>query len=338
MKPDRAQQLEIAEQAAEWLARLPNADVGQKQEFLKWLKRSPSHVAELLLAVGVDEALRRRLPAINEGSYVAPISEHVAAPPSGRHRLVVRTWKIAASFVALLLAALLAISTITWRSTVRSGAGEWVSTVLEDGSEIKLGPRSQLRFELGEGRRDVWMTKGEAWFDVATDATRPFTVETDFATVRAQGTSFAVEVIEAGIRVTVQHGSVVVAQESPRRALTISASEEMHTSGADRWVVHRVDVEHRLAWVNRRLYFDADTTLSDAVEEFNRRNASQLRLADDSLGQLQIRGSFDAADPRAFAGMLQSIHGLAVEEKGGVLQIAPQRNDQGAGRPRPPGR
>lgn len=338
MQPDRAQQLEIAEQAAEWVARLPNADLAQKRQFLRWLKQSPSHVAELLAAVHIDDALRNPSPVTNEDRSVAPISAGIADAQTARNRPLVRGWQIAASCAVLLLAVLLVTLTNIRRSTVQSDAGEWVSVTLDDGSKIQLGPRSQLRFEFDDRRRDIRLAKGEAWFEVATDEARPFIVYTDFATVRARGTSFAVEIIEAGIRVTVQHGSVVVAQDSPRRDVTISASEELHTSGEDSWVVHRVDVERRLAWVDRRLVFGVDSTLSDAVREFNRRNAQQLTLVDDSLGRLQIRGSFAADDPRAFAALLHDAHGLVVDEEDGVLRIAPQRNDHGAVQPRPTGR
>lgn len=48
----------LAEQAAEWLYRLETADLKEKAEFIRWLKRSPLHVREVLIAAAWNEALR----------------------------------------------------------------------------------------------------------------------------------------------------------------------------------------------------------------------------------------------------------------------------------------
>lgn len=49
MSPD-TEALLIAEQAAEWLIRLETATAEERADFLKWLKESPRHVHEVLLA------------------------------------------------------------------------------------------------------------------------------------------------------------------------------------------------------------------------------------------------------------------------------------------------
>ncbi len=52
----------LAERAAEWLHRLPNADTQQRKHFVRWLKESPKHVREMLLAMRCDELLRSTRP------------------------------------------------------------------------------------------------------------------------------------------------------------------------------------------------------------------------------------------------------------------------------------
>lgn len=47
----------LAERAAEWVHRLPNASPQQQAEFFRWLKQSPKHVREMLLAMSWDEWL-----------------------------------------------------------------------------------------------------------------------------------------------------------------------------------------------------------------------------------------------------------------------------------------
>jgi ferric-dicitrate binding protein FerR (iron transport regulator) len=48
----------LAEHAAEWLCRLPTAGAAEKEQFLHWLKQSPAHVREMLIAMAWDDFLR----------------------------------------------------------------------------------------------------------------------------------------------------------------------------------------------------------------------------------------------------------------------------------------
>lgn len=338
MNADRGEELTIAEEAAEWIVRLPCADPEQREQLLEWLRRSPVHVQEFLLARVVSERLRRHAQAssaVDAAANIVLIDRTGATPP----KRSVRLWQIAASFAAVAtLGLLLMIVRIAWHdSTVRSGAGEWHSLTLEDGSAITLGPRSDLRIDLGGPTREVRLTRGEVWFDVAHENGRPFIVETDFGSVRALGTKFAVHIADRGIQVTVEAGSVIVAQKSPPRAVTVSAGQEVRTSANGGWVPRTVDVARNLAWVDRRLVFSEDT-LSDAIKEFNKRNAIQLRVDDASISQRSIRGNFAADDPRSFAHTLESAVGVIVEDDGDVLRIVPRHVDQGTAPSRPTGR
>lgn len=47
----------IAEQAAEWVERLKTPSAQRNAEFMRWLKRSPTHVREMLLAMTIDAEL-----------------------------------------------------------------------------------------------------------------------------------------------------------------------------------------------------------------------------------------------------------------------------------------
>lgn len=76
---------------------------------------------------------------------------------------------------------------------IASGTRSIESVSLPDGTLARLGPNSKLtypsRFE--GGRRDVRL-EGQAFFDVAKDPGRPFTVRTDHMDVTALGTAFEV--------------------------------------------------------------------------------------------------------------------------------------------------
>src|SRR6266481_4318868 len=53
----REEELLVAERAADWLRRLDTADASERAAFVAWLKESPRHVREILLATTWDKVL-----------------------------------------------------------------------------------------------------------------------------------------------------------------------------------------------------------------------------------------------------------------------------------------
>jgi transmembrane sensor len=68
--------------------------------------------------------------------------------------------------------------------------GEQRQVRLADGSLAALNTDSQLDVAYSTGRRDLTLRQGEAWFQVAHNAARPFEVHVGPVHVRATGTAF----------------------------------------------------------------------------------------------------------------------------------------------------
>lgn len=92
-------------------------------------------------------------------------------------------------------------------------AGEKLTVQLSDGTVVKLNADSRLEFpeSFGSDERGVKLI-GEAYFDVARDTERPFTIETGEIVTTVLGTSFNVAAYpeEAEIAVAVVTGKVQV--------------------------------------------------------------------------------------------------------------------------------
>lgn len=84
------------------------------------------------------------------------------------------------------------------------------SVVLADGSKVFLHGSSRLRYAVRRNgaRREVWLEKGEAFFDIAKDPAHPFVVHADSARVEVLGTSFDVRITSAALSVAVATGKV----------------------------------------------------------------------------------------------------------------------------------
>ncbi len=123
------------------------------------------------------------------------------------------TLAIAASvLLALLVTGLFfADSQLGWQR-YETRIGGFSRIVLDDGSVIDLNTDSDVRVRIGSHKREVRLERGEGRFQVAHDATRPFTVSAANADVRAVGTAFSVRLHDSKqVDVLVSEGTVAIA-------------------------------------------------------------------------------------------------------------------------------
>jgi transmembrane sensor len=192
--------------------------------------------------------------------------------------------------------------------------GGFERIVLPDGSTASLNTNSEIRVHFTHHHREVVLTRGEALFSVARDELRPFDVDAGGNAVRALGTSFSVRLRAAGkVEVLVLQGEVAVDNPRPDsdRSL-LSSGDDAMIDAQGRTQIERVDTHgmaHKLAWIHGQIWFQ-HCALSEAVAEFNRYNSSQFVLADPTLAQLHIGGSFATTDPAAFMAALEHVFGI----------------------------
>lgn len=340
----------IPEEAAEWFARMqdPTPTLEERRAFYRWLRLSTDHVSEYLRAAMLDRILsetrleyplakdelidhaRREIDALNAHAFPTEIS--LQASRSNRR------WRLAAMVGTVALTALLAIAArVAWfENVIETKPGQWQMLTLADGTVVRSGPNTGLRFAFGDDIRLVHFAGGEAVFDVAADPRRPFAVRTYVADVRATGTQFGVALRDGRIVVTVAHGSVVVARgelaardaalSNPVKSaagvvlMTLEAGEQLSISPSGALVAQEIDPRTEFAWADRRLIF-ARGTVADVAREFNIRNRIQIVIGDPVLARIQIRGVFDAGDPAAFADMLTRLHGVSLRVERGALHL-----------------
>ncbi len=92
------------------------------------------------------------------------------------------------------------------------------AVVLADGSRVNLGAQTELTVDFGDGRRMLYLERGEALFSVAHDTTHPFVVRAGQGTITAVGTQFDVRRGLDRVTVTVTEGVVSVAPDTTSTA------------------------------------------------------------------------------------------------------------------------
>ena len=146
-------------------------------------------------------------------------------------------------------------------STPRGGQYQ---LVLPDGSKIWLNAASSIRFPTAftGGQRIVSIT-GEAYFEIAPDKTKPFSVRAGGVTVEVLGTHFDVMAYadEAATKTTLLEGSVRVKKGAEERLLSPGQQALAETglnagAGASVLSVENVDTAQAVAWKNGLFEFD----------------------------------------------------------------------------------
>jgi transmembrane sensor len=323
-----------AQEAAEWMLRLQDQNItrAQRTEYVRWLRESPLHVAEMLRITHVHSALAR-FPHWNEIAPLdvsfPPVSTlELPRAPNRRGANTSKPWWSAWSWPAGVTAVLLVVSLVLTYiahlgpETIRTGAGERREVTLVDGSVVRLSPNTTLRVRFTEQERWVRLSRGDAVFRVAKNRAKPFLVETDHARVRAVGTEFGVEYQENVVIVTVEEGRVAVTQPATGLAPLERALPQIEVSlGADQQVVvpqagpmgsiRKVDSRRELSWADGRLVFEQEP-VAEVVKRFNRYNRIQIQIRDPKLAARPVSAVFDASDPEAFIAFLESVANVRV--------------------------
>lgn len=245
-------------------------------------------------------------------------------------RRVLASWQISFVVVVALWSVVAAsIYTVVQRDrAVEVPAGEWRTYSLTDGSVVRIGPRTRLHFDFGDDRRFVHLWHGEAFFDVATDRSRPFIVESGSFEARAVGTRFAVSRRDNRVVVTVQEGKVEVGRRQDGKYVGVAVAAGRQVDVSEVWpsAARDIDVERELAWTVGKLIFGQGDTVHEAVAEFNHRNRVQIVVEDEGILDRRVGGVFLADRPEIFATFLQnSLPVHVVRESPGVLKVMPGR-------------
>jgi len=320
----RAQDIEA--KAAEWLMRReqPQWSEADQAALDGWLDESMSHKA----------AFWRLEHAWQMADRIGALSARDVAPRPRRAGLPLRWWYSGALAASLLLA--IAFIGLHSRPTSSpqpnvaafdTGIGGHRIVPLVDGSRIELNTATILRTLISKQRRDVWLDRGEAFFEVAHIEGSAFVVHAGPRMITVVGTEFSVRRDGDKVTIAVVKGRVRVEDTTPgesRATITAAPGDVAIGLGASTMVMSKpvAAVEDKLAWRDGRLVFDG-TSLTEVADDFNRYNRQQLLISDPSVAAIRISGTFKALNVEAFVRLLKEAYGLKVESTAdGKLKIS----------------
>lgn len=335
MSPDEA--------AAYWRIRFDAGhSAAEAEAFDGWLAGSPAHAAawtrcgEAWAAFDLDE----RDPHLD-----AMRSAALSVQPGWMRR----HWPaIAAGLAALAVPAATLLSLDEARAPIATAqrivadapdfetrTGQRLSLTLTDGTALTLNTDSAVNVALEENRRVVRLLRGQVFFEVAKDPSRPFIVEAAGRQITAIGTAFDVRLDPAGLQVMLVEGRVSIAR-SDGNAVQVAAAGGKTAAPAPALLepgqgytarlgelerVAPVDTREALLWREGLVHFD-DVTLAEAAAELNRYSPRHIIL-DPEVAALRVSGLFRVGAPDRFVNAVQEVLPIRVRKGTEGLELLP---------------
>jgi len=324
----------VKRRASEWIARLEAEDVSEndRTRFAAWRAANPMHErAYEELRLTWDE-LRAAGPFVRAVAFGQSMIE--AAKP--RPRII--PWAIAASACLVVVGAIAVLLVMSSSTKVfQTAVGEHASVTLADGSIVDINSNSNARVDYTKHSRLVHLDRGEGYFTVSHDATRPFWVVTDRSWVRAVGTAFNVEMRGEEVRVTVIEGSVKVGSVPPEdgdgrldesagaSGTTLTANQQIALLGRTVVSVRTLtpgEVARMTSWRTGVLNFENEP-LSEIAAELNRYTTLKIVIRSPEVESLPVGGTFEASTrgAEALVSMLRDGFDLSITRIDGTIYV-----------------
>lgn len=314
---------QLQREAIEWFARMRGDEAERHRAgFERWLARGAVH----------RSAYNRIANLYSDGKRV---NWENLPPPQPVRGAAKRVWMVSigvAALVGFVAWRIVAVPILPGDSSLEiarksdgmqyaTRLGEIRTVKLPDGSRLTIDTDTLVTVDFGQTARRLRLEHGRARFEVAHEA-RPFVVDAGDAEVIARGTVFDVFYLEDR-RVTVHlfHGAVDVTRRSPRAVaptlrLQPGGTAVLDPNAQPRLIPKYVDGPDD--WPKGMVEFRR-APLADVIAQVNRYAVAKVRLADASLGKIEVSGVFRIDDADALAGHLAQLLGLRVERTAGEI-------------------
>lgn len=309
--------------AAGWIAAREGRGL-DANAFNAWRRAHPENGREYaaLSALWDDPALTAALGGV----------ERLAGPRPAVRRHAMAPVALAAAMAAVVMVLAWPTIELTAARPVeqRTGPGQRLTFALEDGSRLDLAGDTWVRIRQTPHRRQVELLRGEAFFDVAHEADRPFHVLTADSHVQVVGTRFDVNLTAGRAELSVEQGRVrfgprgflapsQLVEGGRTTALTAAGLESprlLQAGAAGGW---------REGWIET-----SGMSVARLVEEMNRWSSEPIRVADPDLGAMTVAGRFRITTAERTLSNLARLHSFDVRREGGAIVLRRHTSDSKA--------
>jgi ferric-dicitrate binding protein FerR (iron transport regulator) len=224
--------------------------------------------------------------------------------------------------------------------TISNTGKELKKIVLEDGSVISLSPNSSLQYQKPFDKdRRLLKLEGKAFFRVAKDSTRPFTVSAGGLNTTALGTSFWIDAFKDSrhMKVQLMTGKVLIQKEHPNDKIAfenvylVPGQEMVMDRMAQHTIVSEIvtdnkenkkqqDKVHHQA-VIAKLEFK-QTPLKEVFNRLQQQYGMSISFEEQDVEKMKFSGSYQSTDSLgAILKTIALVNNLKVNPSGNGYRI-----------------
>lgn len=309
-----------------------------------WSRLAAAAVLVFLVSFGIyyffNQNIKREIAEINtpaKQDIVAPASVHATITLANGKRIIldsagngsianegdVNIEKIADGQIAYIGSN----NEVSYNTLTNPRGSKNVSLTLSDGSRVWLNAGSSLKYPASFSgvERKVAIT-GEAYFEIAHNASKPFKVQKGETAITVLGTHFNVNAYddETDFKVTLLEGSVEVKDKlsmvkiKPGQQASISNKKD---ALGNTILVKTVDIENAIAWKNGLFIFD-NTDLATILRELSRWYNLKVEY-DGKLSDAKFGGGVSKSLPLSNVLKLMEANGVTFKLDGNILRVLP---------------
>ena len=164
---------------------------------------------------------------------------------------------------------------------------------MSDGSTITLNKKTELTADLNDKERRVKL-KGEAYFEVAHDTTKPFFVEVGQLEIRVVGTSFNVDgqSVSGKILVSVAEGKVLLRGQNGATIYLTKGQNAVFDNATGDFETATAAKPNVAAYKSRELIYDA-TPLKTVVAQINEFYGSTIVIGSSDIENFAVSARYN---------------------------------------------
>lgn len=316
---DTGEHARAGREATGWMIRLQDdpEDAVAKAGFDAWLKASVANAAaweatQRLSQVIVASSARGLASAGRTVDAGPPVRRSLRRRWGARRSLRRRILEVSGMATAACLALVAAPDILLHvRADAVASTGETKQLQLADGSVINLAPGAAFVSDFADGRRQVSLLRGTAYFDVAHDAAHPFIVEAGETTTTVLGTAFEVHREDAGAAVAVRRGRVRVACAAGAQSELLSAGQAVDLECGLQARRSVLDPSRVAAWTDGQLVA-GDKPMREVVDAIRPWYRGVIVTRGSGIDRLRVTGVYNLRNPRQALGAVAAAHNASV--------------------------
>lgn len=184
--------------------------------------------------------------------------------------------------------------------------------IFPDKSSLFLDVNTKADVRYFDDKREVFLSKGRAFFSVKKDITRPFLIKTDKANIKVLGTKFEVVNASQKFLVNVTEGKVRVSNQDDKLLALVSKGQSLTL---DEYLevksLKKKENQEIANWTLGKFNF-YQKSLDKVLKEFSKYIDIDVKIEDKNLRRLPISGNFDAYHFNDFLKVLPLVHPIKV--------------------------